>query len=236
MHARPRLLVLLLPALGLLAAASAAAAPWRVDTARSSFVAVTHPAGVAAGLAHPHVIVAVEPRTELDFDPARPEATRFSFQVPVLALDIDAPETRFELADRLRDSGVLDEPLKVIGESTRAGIRRDMLDAGQLFAERFPEIRATLVSFTPDAAAATASGLAGKAKVRVEIRGMAVERDFRASVAVVSGEMRALVVGELAFTDFGIEPYRALLGAIRNADRFHLFVDVVATPESAPAP
>jgi len=222
--------------LAALVAGGAWAAPWKIDLAQSCFVVVTHPDGVAASLAHPHVVVAVEPRTELDFDPAHPEATRFSFEVPVLALEVDAPETRAALAPKLREAGALDEPLKEISASTQAKIRRDMLDAGQLFAERYPEIRATLTSFTPRGAATAAGVLEGSAKVKIELRGMAVERDFPARITVTPGELRAHIVGELAFTDFGIKPYSALLGAIRNADRFHLFVEVVAAPAATPAP
>jgi hypothetical protein len=42
--------------------------------------------------------------------------------------------------------------------------------------------------------------------------------------------LHAEALGELRFTEFGIEPYTAALGAVKNADQFHLWVDLVATP------
>jgi polyisoprenoid-binding protein YceI len=238
MRARIRLAAALLLAPLALVAGGAAAAPWRIDPERSAFVVLTHPDGIASGLAHPHVIVAVAPRTELELDPAHPEATRFTFQVPVLALELDAPKSRAELAAQLREVGALREPLKVISESTRQKIRRDMLAANQLFAERYPEIRATLVSLAVERPAGRelAGEFAAKARVRIEIRGVSVEKELAVDGKLAGGELHVRLLGELAFTEFGIKPYSAVLGTVRNADRFHLFVDLVATAPAAKAP
>jgi len=227
------LLALLAPVAG-----SAEAAPWQIDPERSAFVVLTHPAGVASGLAHAHVIVAVAPSTALEFDPAHPEATRFSFKVPVLALELDSPKSRSELAPRLKEAGALTETLKEISESTREKIRRDMLDADQLFAERFPEIRASLVSLAVElpAGKALAGEFDAKAKVKIEIRGASVEKELTVHGKLADGVLTARMVGELAFTDFGIKPYSAVLGTVKNADRFHLFVDLVARASTPKAP
>ena len=233
-----RLAAVFLLALLALVAGNAAAAPWQVDPERSAFVVLTHPDGIASGLAHPHVIVAVAPSTALEFDPAHPEATHFAFKVPVLALELDSPKSRTDLAPRLREVGSLTETLKEISESTREKIRRDMLDANQLFAERFPEIRATLVGLAVElpAGQALAGEFEAKAKVKIEIRGASVEKELAVHGKLADGRLEARMLGELAFTEFGIKPYSAVLGTVRNADRFHLFVDLVAKPAASKAP
>ena len=46
----------------------------------------------------------------------------------------------------------------------------------------------------------------------------------RALDSIVTAE----IFGEFRFKEFGIEPYSTMLGAIRNDDRFHLYVNTVA--------
>jgi hypothetical protein len=105
-----------------------------------------------------------------------------------------------------------------------------MLHARQLFAERFPEIRAQLVALAPRGGgrAGARVALGWDARLRLEVRGRTIERHFPARWELDGDELRAELLGELRFTDFGIEPYSALLGAIRNADLFHLYVELVA--------
>ena len=66
---RRRLLAMLLTAGG--AAAPALAVEYAVDGGRSVFAVLTHKSGIASGLAHDHLIVAVSPAVTLDFDPSR---------------------------------------------------------------------------------------------------------------------------------------------------------------------
>ncbi len=55
-------------------------------------------------------------------------------------------------------------------------------------------------------------------------------------VTVLFGNF-AEAVAEARFTEFGIEPYSAFFGAVRNADLFHFVVEIVARPaETATAP
>ncbi len=215
----------------LIGAAPALAVPWRVDPERSSFAVLTHSAGVGARLGHDHLIVARGATTELDFDPADPTATRFVFSIPVLALEIDASAARQRYQPRLQLLGALTGELKPIADDDRAKIRASMLSAKQLFAERFPTLRVELLAFEPRGAGDESRvALGWNARVRVEIRGERVECTFAARWERIGDELRAEVLGELRFTDFGIQPYSALLGAIRNDDLFHLWVELVATP------
>jgi hypothetical protein len=107
-----------------------------------------------------------------------------------------------------------------------------MLEAHQLFADRFPEIRGELVRLERRPGAPAPGDLDWNAIVKLEIRGRQVESTFAARWQVeANGELHAEALGELAFTQFGIEPYSAVLGAVKNADRFHLWIDLVAKPE-----
>jgi hypothetical protein len=106
-----------------------------------------------------------------------------------------------------------------------------MLSPKQLFGERFGEIEAELLSLAPRGGGANARvALGWDAKVRLVVRGVAVEKTFpaRFEVAEGGGELHAEVLGEVNFTDFGIEPYSAALGAVKNADLFHVWVSLVA--------
>jgi polyisoprenoid-binding protein YceI len=213
--------------------AALSAATWTVDTGRSTFAVLTHKAGVAAKLAHDHLVIAHAPRTALEFDPAAPGHAKLSIVVPVQSLEIDAPAARQKHAERLRVLGALTDELKPIAEDDRAKIRESMLSPKQLFGERFGEVKAELLALEPRGGGANARvALGWNAKVRLEVRGVAVEKTFPARFEVVEGgaELHAEILGELRFTEFGIEPYTAALGAVKNDDLFHLWVDLVATP------
>ena len=220
----------------------AAAANWRVDPEASSFVVLTHRAGPAARLAHDHVVVAHDPTIALAFDPRDATRTRVSFVEPVLALEIDAPEDRQTLEPRLRELGLLREPLGAIDPDERAKVRAAMLDAHQLFADRFPEIRAELSAVEPGggasptdlAAAGTRSG-EGEARLAVEIRGTRSEQRVAVSWSVRGDELDGDLVAELRFTAFGIQPYSSYLGLVRNDDRFDLVAHLVARRTGAGA-
>lgn len=220
------------------APATLSAALWMVDPARSTFAVLTHRDGVAARLAHDHLVVARNPRCELDFDPAAPEAAKLAVTVPVLALEIDADAERARHQERLTLLGALIEPFEPVDDADRAKIRAAMLAPKQLFAERYPEMKAELIGLAPRGAGGGAEGarvaLGWNAKLRIEVRGIALETTAPVRFEVVDSahgpELRGELLGELRFTEFGIEPYSAVLGAVKVADLFHLWVDLVATP------
>jgi len=210
----------------------AAASPWRVDAERSSFVVLTHRAGLAAGLAHDHLIVARAPSVEMTFDPDDPSSAHASLVEPVLALEVDPAAERAALGPRLRTLGALDRDLPPVPEDHRPKVRAAMLDAHQLFAERFPEIRATLDGLAERGGEAPGArvALGWNARLRLEVRGEAVERIVPLRWEVVDGVLHAELLAELRFTEFRIEPYSAVLGTVRNEDLFHVYVDLYARP------
>ncbi len=217
---------LLLTVLGAaLGALPAQAGEYTLDPGRSVFAVLTHKAGIGAGLAHDHLIVATKPVVALGFDPQAPEATTFTFTVAVEDLDIDAPAPRAAWKDRFKELGIHSGDLPPVADSDRRKVRAAMLGPSQLDSAKFREIRAEVL--------ALARGEGKEAQgwivpVRLTIHGQTVERRWPAIWSVTDGVLSAEIVGELRFEEFGIEPYSTMLGAIRNDDRFHLFVSVVA--------
>lgn len=247
MTGRRRVSALLFTFLGAaLVASRAQAVEYTIDPGRSTFAVLTHKAGIAAGLAHDHLIVAGAPKVLLDFDPARPEATKFTFVVAVDALEVDAPAARAALQGRLRELGLQKDELPAVPDSDRRKVRAAMLGESQLDGSKFPEIRAEVLGLERSAAAKASTASAAASAVsaaaaasataesgwtlvlRLTIRGQTLERRLAATWSETDGTLAAETYSELHFKDFGIEPYSTMLGAIRNDDRFHLYVSVVA--------
>ena len=221
---------LLSVALAMHGPAPAAALPaeaYAIDAERSLFAVLTHKAGIGSGLAHDHLVVAPRPTVELRFDPAQPEATSFRFAVAVETLEIDAAAARSAWKGRFRELGMHSGELPPVGDSDRLKVRTAMLGASQLDAEKFPEIRAEVAGLVRRAAAPAAGW---NVRLRLTIRGRTVERELPATWSAAGGDVTAEVVGTFLFSEFGIEPYSTMFGAIRNDDRFHLYVSVVARP------
>lgn len=225
MNGRRQAAAILLVALG--AAAAARASEYAIDPGRSVFAVLTHKAGIGAGLAHDHLIVAAQPVVALEFDPQAPEATKFTFTVAVEALDIDAPAPRAAWKDRFKALGIHSGDLPPVGDSDRRKVRTAMLGESQLDSAKFPEIRAEVLALARSEGKETAGWVV---PVRLTIHGKTIERRLPATWSFADGILSAEIVGELRFEEFGIEPYSTMLGAIRNDDRFHLYVSVVARP------
>lgn len=203
--------------------APALAGNYKIDAGRSVFAVLTHKAGLASGLAHDHLIVATAPAVELEFDPQRAEATKLTFAVAVEALEVDAPAARAALKGRLRELGLQADDLPAVPESDRRKVRAAMLGPSQLDGAKFPEIRAEVLRLERVAESAPWNLV-----LRLTIRGRTLERRLAATWSEKDGTLAAETFTELHFKEFGIEPYSTMLGAIRNDDRFHLYVSVVA--------
>lgn len=198
-----------------------------VDPATSVFAVLTHRAGIASSLAHDHLVVANGARAVLEFDALSPETTRFDFTAAVEALDIDAPAHRAAWKNRFRELGIHSGDLPPVADSDRRKVRAAMLGESQLDGAKFPEIRAEVLALERGSGTGTATWTV---PVRLTIHGKTIERRLAATWSLAEGVLSAEIVGELHFKEFGIEPYSTLLGAIRNDDRFHLYVSVVARP------
>ncbi len=185
---------------------------------------VTRRAGPAARLAHDHLVHAERFETRLTFDRDHPTEAHFELELDVVDLVIDDPDARTRVQDRLVELTILDEPFQEISESQREDVREEMLDSGQLGAEEYPRIRLRTGRIED-----TGSGdHPFRIEVEVELRDETVTVEFSARIED-SGDDRIRIeaMGDTRFTDFGIEPYRAFLGAVQNRDEFHFYLDLV---------
>ena len=201
------------------------AAEYAIATGQSFFAVLTHKAGIGSGLAHDHLIVATSPAVKLEFDAAHPEQTTFTFSVATEALEIDAPAARSARKGRFRELGIHSGELPPVSESDRRKVRAAMLGEDQLDSARFPQIRASVTGVSRREAKPSAEW---SVDLQLTIRGKTVERSLPATWSAEGERLTAEIVGEFLFSEFGIEPYSTMLGAIRNDDRFHLFVQILA--------
>lgn len=212
------------------------AAELRVRPEESILAVITHKGGFASGLAHNHLITAAGYDAKLEFDEASVSATRFELRIRPEDLVVDDPELQNTWFPQIRALGILDEPFGDVSDGDRKKIRSSMLGKKQLDAASFAEISASLLSVREVAAPTEEESFAYRVTVVLEIRGRRVEREMLARFALEDGALSVEAFGDFQFTDFGIKPFSAFLGAVKNQDEFHVYARLVATVQAdAPA-
>ena len=186
---------------------------YRVSSEATEILIRVFTAGPLSRFGHNHVIVAqgIEGTVALGADGA---ASRFVLQVPVRALEVDAPDRRREAGDAFA------------AEPSAADIlatRENMLGPQLLDAARYPVI--TVRGTTQGAAQFTA------ATVRFEIRQSAAQRRVPIDARVTDESIRVTGVLELSHDELGLRPFRTLAGALRVAQRLQLSFEIVALRE-----
>ena len=156
----------------------------------------------------------------LEFDPASPTSTRFEFRAKAEALLADDPDLQKKWYPRLETLEILSEPFAEVSDKNRAKIRGSMLGKKQLDAERFPEISGS-ISKVVDAEDPDFPYLV---TITLDVHGQRVQREIRGRFEQTENGVDLEAVGEFRFTDFGIKPFSAFLGAVKNRDNLHLYV------------
>ena len=187
------------------------AGSFTIDPGQSAVVVQVFKDGVAARLAHDHVVQARAFSGTVAYDPQKPDASSIAVKVEVASLQADEPATR-------RKFGLEGEP----SAKDRADIEAAMKSDGQLAAPRFPSITfaSTSIAKQPD----------GRLLVtgRLTIRGVTEEVKFPAQITVEGGLLRGRAQLTFKQSRFGYQPYRAALGAIKNKDEVTLHIDLAA--------
>ena len=202
-------------------------ARWSIDPETSLFAVVTHKEGVAAGLAHEHFIVAddfhVSIRSGGLFVDGDDSAGSAEMKLNVEDLLVDDPALASAWQKRLLEQKLIAEPFTELSDKDRQKIRKSMLGEEQLDAESHPTIEASLIEIRPfdDGQAAPRYGGLLSLTVRGETASRNVEFDLEVGE---DGSLRAELAASFDFSNFGIEPYKAMFGAIRVADSFDVFV------------
>ena len=198
-----------------LSAAPAGAAPttMKLDGSKSALHARTFKAGVASGLAHDHVISATEMSGTVGFDPDDPSTFTIEVTVKTASLKADEP--------RLRHKYGMDGE---IDADDRETIEESMKDDEQLDVKRHPTIR--FVSKTVKQTAPGKYDVEGELTLRGKTRTVKLPVDVSLSPARFEGKGKL----RIKHTDYGFEPYSAMLGAVKNQDKIDLHLHIVAAP------
>ena len=207
-----------------------AAEPLEVDAGASVLAVVTHKGGFASGLAHNHLIAAGGYTARLDLDPENPAdlgAARFTLEAPVADLRVDEDPLRAATFPRLRALGILDAPFEELAEKDRRKIGDAMRGKSQLDGKTHPTITVRVLAVEQQATEIGGESFPWSARLAFTVHGVTVERAVPVRVAVAAGRVTLEAVGEFRFTDFGIKPYSAALGAVKNQDGFHLYARIV---------
>lgn len=185
---------------------------YTLDAKKSSFVVQVFKAGAASALAHDHVIHATGMYGTVVLDAADKTLAAVDITVPTKSLVNDDPvmRKRFGLEGELT-------------EKDRAAILANMRHPDQLDIEVHPTI--TFKSTSVQAGASTAMTLNGTITIRGKSKAITMPVDVSLKGNTIDGKGTI----RLKTSDFGIEPYSAFLGAVKNQDQIILHVRLVAT-------
>lgn len=210
--------------IGLLLNSEALASPYRVRTDDALFAVVTNKAGVAATLAHHHLIAAREFVTSLEYDETALTKSRFVFKTPVKKLTVDPRPLQLQWQNLFLDLGVLPSAFTEASANDREKMTEAMLATDQLDASRYPDVEAEVSMLTAEPGKFGKRTFTHTASVAVTVHGKTVKRIIPARVVHDKGTLEVEAVGQFAFTEFGFKPYSAFLGAVKNKDEFFIFV------------
>ncbi len=210
------------------AACSARAAEFTVDPAESIFTVIVHKAGIAARFAHNHLVYPGEYTTALSLENSDLATAQFSLSFPTEKLLVDSPDMHKKWYPALDKAGILDEPFKEISEKDRATISEHMLDVSQLDAKQYPEISVKLASLRAESTQDGKYPHTHIATIEFTVHGKTISRECPASVTIKDDSIKIEAKGEFTFSEFGIKPYSALMGAVKNQDTFHIYAHIAA--------
>jgi polyisoprenoid-binding protein YceI len=172
------------------------------------------PSSLLGGYSHDHVLQGSIEQASLRFDPDDPSRCRAQLRIAVLALEVDEPSLR----QKLGLTGTLDA-------AQRESVREHLLAEDQLDARRHPSIEVAVQG-------CVASATPGRyvADAAITIHGKTQKRPR--AVVLLGAQGRLSTRGSLRFThaDFGMKPYSAWLGGVRNLETIDLLWALEAEP------
>ena len=210
-----------------LVASSAFATTYVVNPEESFFGVVTWKDGLAAKLAHNHLIVAKGVEATLSFDASKPALAVFEAKIPVEKLVIDAPAAQTKWSPVLEQLGVL-AVLTALTDKEQKAVRESMLGSDQLNVEKYPFITAKLSGLEAKETVLGDRGFSHIGKLEVTIHNQTVSREAPVSLKLKDGGIEAESLARFEFSQFGIKPYSAFLCAVKVKNEFAVYVKVAA--------
>ncbi len=214
----------------------ASATDYTVDPAESVFAVVTHKAGVAARLAHNHLVQPTTYTATAAISDGDVLKTTFSLSFNTADLAIDDPAAQKKWYPLVEKFGVLPEAFKELPESDRKTIAEHMFAADQLDAKTYPTITAKVLSVRTAAATQDKDPITHDVRIAMTVRDKTVERDCDARLSLDGERLVVDAHGKFTFAEFGIKPYSAFLGAVKNADNIVVIVHLEAKSVPPVAP
>lgn len=161
---------------------------------------------------HDHVLVAQTVKGSVTWTPGEPSACQVSVTIPASSLTVDPPGSRAR-------SGLEGET----SDGDKRKIRENALGKSQLEADKYPDLTFRSTSCTADGDRVKVTGdltLHGRSKrVTTRMRITADPDSFRARGSVSA-----------THSDFGMKPFTALLGALRNDESLTFDLDFKGKP------
>ena len=196
---------------------------YAVDSQSSRIWLQLHADGPLARLGHTHVIVAQQLRGDVWLHP-QVERSALGLVIPVNALLVDDPH------ERAAAGAEFAEP---IDAEARAGTSEHLLGGSQFDAAHYPalslrSLRVRPVDATAIAGAGEAADLAAVIEFQVTVRDHTAQLLVPVHWQLHGEQLRASGAIEFKQSDLGIEPYSALLGALRVADSVAARFEIVA--------
>ncbi len=211
----------------LIAVGSAASAEtYAINSERSIFAVITQRGGIAARMAHDHLITADEYRATVDVTDGT--VTGFTFKCGTKQLQVDDPALKDHWSTTFQDAGVLAAPFKAISAGDRDTVREHMLDTDQLDVKQYPDVEAAVISISLRENTFKGTTYSHVATLEFTVHGNTVTRDVAANITTADNIVTVHAAAAFRFSEFGIEPYSALFGAVKNLDEFFLYCSFYA--------
>ena len=185
--------------------------PWVLELGSSELVVKVWKTGAGASLAHDHVVRATKFSGQASLDAeGKPESLALELQVDAASLLPDEPEMR-------RKHHLPNTP---VPENDRKKVRENLLGDEQLDAAKFPSI-----GFKVSKIYREESGVL-QCLGNLTLHGATKELLFPITVKASEGKVEGEASVRFKTSDFGVKPYSAALGLIRNKDEVELVVHV----------
>lgn len=186
---------------------------YRILADESLLQVVVRKGGALAAAGHNHIVASRHLRGTVDLrEPLT--ASSFELLIPLALMTVDEPELR---------KGRGEEFPPNVSESARDGTRKNMLGTALLDADRFPGLSVTSVSVAGGPSDFTA-------RVAVKVKDLTTSIDVPVRIERSNDRLRATGAFAVKQTELGLEPFSALMGALKVQDELNVEFVVVAAP------
>ena len=207
-----------------------------LDIAKSNLVILTEKEGIASALAHRHIIAASNWTGVLEL---KKQTDKVAGSIPTLEsgsanivirtkdLVVDSPEAAAGIISLLGETKRWDPNKDKLEPGNADSVRENMLAESQLDAQHFPKIEG--FGRFSDCKKNGELKLKCSLESTLKVRDRSVVRQMTVSIKNADKELVVEFIGEFRFSEFGIRPYKAMLGAIAVTDEFILAGKIVAS-------